>query len=179
MTPKYLQIYDFSKNKWASLGKSDSIKKQTITLLVLVFLWDLLTIAKLFASLTLQLLRELWVKMLSGETEDLSAYSLTICSWWALWISIMYMQYNYTVSMHSVGLKIDCTVCYPAFTFSRSMASSLPGLNMMRSCRLAMDPARLDKAVRDGEGLIPVMALVTVERSSLWFTAWPLLLLFL
>lgn len=69
--------------------------------------------------------------------------------------------------------------CYTAFTFSLSMASSLPGLNMMRSCRLAMDPARLDKADRDGEGLIPVMALVTVERSSLWFTAWPLLLLFL
>lgn len=47
------------------------------------------------------------------------------------------------------------------------MASSLPGLNMMRSCRLAMEPARLERADRDGEGLIPVMALVTVERSSL------------
>lgn len=54
----------------------------------------------------------------------------------------------------------------PALTFSRSMASSLPGLNMMRSCRLAMDPARLDKAESDGDGLMPVMALVTVERSS-------------
>jgi len=52
-------------------------------------------------------------------------------------------------------------------TFSLSIASSLPGLNMMRSCRLAIEPARLDKAERDGEGLIPVMALVTVERSSL------------
>lgn len=58
-------------------------------------------------------------------------------------------------------------ICSSAFTFSLSMASSLPGLNMMRSCRLAMEPARLDRADRDGEGLIPVMALVTVERSSL------------
>lgn len=41
-----------------------------------------------------------------------------------------------------------------------------------------MDPARLERAERDGDGLIPVMALVTVERSSLWFTAW-LHLLFL
>ena len=45
------------------------------------------------------------------------------------------------------------------------MASSLPGVNMMRSCRLAMEPARLDSTDREGEGLIPVVLLVTVERS--------------
>ena len=70
-------------------------------------------------------------------------------------------------SLVQVSLLRPCVcVCVCVFTFSLSMASSLPGLNMMRSCRLAMEPARLDKADRDGEGLIPVMALVTAERSS-------------
>ena len=46
------------------------------------------------------------------------------------------------------------------------MASSLPGANMMRSWRLATEAARLDKADREEEGLIPAMALVTVERLS-------------
>lgn len=46
------------------------------------------------------------------------------------------------------------------------MASSLAGLKT-RSWRLLMDPARLDRADSEGEGLIPVMALVTVERSPL------------
>lgn len=46
------------------------------------------------------------------------------------------------------------------------MASSLAGLKM-RSWRLLMEPARLDRADSDGEGLIPVIALDTVERSPL------------
>lgn len=75
------------------------------------------------------------------------------------------MQYVHAVQLFQ--RRMSLRVCYIAFTFSLSMASSLPGLNIMRSCKLAMDPARLDKAVIDGEGLIPVMALVTVERSSL------------
>lgn len=46
------------------------------------------------------------------------------------------------------------------------MASSLAGLKM-RSWRLLIDPARLDIADSEGEGLIPVIALDTVERSPL------------
>lgn len=58
------------------------------------------------------------------------------------------------------------------------MASSLAGLKT-RSWRLLMDPARLDRADSEGEGLIPVMALVTVERSPLWLAAWRLFTKFL
>lgn len=46
------------------------------------------------------------------------------------------------------------------------MASSLAGLKM-RSWRLLMEPARLERADSEGEGLIPVIALDTVERSPL------------
>lgn len=63
-------------------------------------------------------------------------------------------------------------------TLSLSMASSLAGLKM-RSCRLLMEPARLERADSVGEGLIPVIALDTVERSPLWLTAWRLLTKFL
>lgn len=63
-------------------------------------------------------------------------------------------------------------------TLSLSMASSLAGLKM-RSWRLPMDPARLDRADSEGEGLIPVIALDTVERSPLWLTAWRLFTKFL
>lgn len=69
---------------------------------------------------------------------------------------------------------------HPLFfpTLSLSMASSLAGLKM-RSWRLLMEPARLDRAESEGEGLIPVMAWVTVERSPLWLTAWRLFTKFL
>lgn len=51
-------------------------------------------------------------------------------------------------------------------TFSLSMASSLPGANIIRSWRLVTEAARLDKAEREEDGLIPTKALVTVERLS-------------
>lgn len=37
---------------------------------------------------------------------------------------------------------------------------------MMRSWRLATEAARLDKADREEEGLIPTIAFVTVEKLS-------------
>ena len=46
------------------------------------------------------------------------------------------------------------------------MASSLPGANKMRSCRLDTEAARLDRAESEDEGLMPTRALVTVERLS-------------
>lgn len=55
---------------------------------------------------------------------------------------------------------------HPALTFSLSMASSLPGANKMRSCRLDTEAARLDRAESEDEGLMPTSALVTVERGS-------------
>lgn len=54
----------------------------------------------------------------------------------------------------------------PCLTFSLSMASSLPGANKMRSCRLDTEAARLDRAESEDEGLMPTRALVTVERLS-------------
>lgn len=51
-------------------------------------------------------------------------------------------------------------------TFSLSMASSLPGANKMRSCRLDTEAARLDRAESEHEGLMPARASVTVERVS-------------
>lgn len=89
-------------------------------------------------------------------------------------ICIMYATHNCT-SFSSIDptiyLSIYCSVLpsnhNPSFTLSLSMASSLPGVNMIRSCKLVMDPARLERAEREGEGLIPVIALVTVKRSRL------------
>lgn len=54
----------------------------------------------------------------------------------------------------------------PALTFSLSMASSLPGANKRRSCKLDTEAARLDRAESEDEGLMPTRALVTVERLS-------------
>lgn len=54
----------------------------------------------------------------------------------------------------------------PCLTFSLSMASSLPGANKMRSCRLDTEAARLDRAESEDDGLTPTRALVTVERLS-------------
>lgn len=71
----------------------------------------------------------------------------------------------------SICYSIHSFIHYPCFTLSLSMASSLPGVNMIRSCKLVMDPARLERAEREGEGLIPVIALVTAKRSRLWLTA--------
>lgn len=70
-------------------------------------------------------------------------------------------------AVHKNVLKSENTYKLSANpTLSLSMASSLAGLKT-RSWRLVMDPARLDRADSEGEGLIPVMALVTVERSPL------------
>lgn len=46
------------------------------------------------------------------------------------------------------------------------MASSLPGVNARRSCRLQTDAARLDKPDMDDEGLMPVRAFTAVKRLS-------------
>lgn len=60
-------------------------------------------------------------------------------------------------------------------TLSLSIASSLPGANMMRSWRLATEAARLDRADREEEGLMPAIALVTVERLSWrWLSSVPI-----
>lgn len=60
-------------------------------------------------------------------------------------------------------------------TLSLSIASSLPGANMMRSWRLATEAARLERADREEEGLMPAIALVTVERLSWrWLSSAPI-----
>lgn len=60
-------------------------------------------------------------------------------------------------------------------TLSLSIASSLPGANMMRSWRLATEAARLERADKEEEGLMPAIALVTVERLSWrWLSSVPI-----
>lgn len=95
-------------------------------------------------------------------------------------ICIICLSYNCTCFNHPlIDLTTSQFICYsihsfihyPCFTLSLSMASSLPGVNMIRSCKLLMDPARLERAEREGEGLIPVITLVTAKRSRLWLTA--------
>lgn len=66
----------------------------------------------------------------------------------------------------STSLQVKHGLLHKTLTLSLSMASSLPGANMMRSCRLLTEAARLDKAESEEDGLIPTKALVTVERLS-------------